>query len=156
MKHRRHLAALFMAGMLFCSGAALADKPAWAGGGQPGKNGGADSGRRDSQPPPGVQHFNDDSRRIIFDYYGTQARKGKCPPGLAKKNNGCLPPGQAKKWQRGYPLPTDLRYHSLPHDILLRLPPPPAQHRYVQVAGDILLIAIGTSMVVDAVEDILR
>ncbi|WP_380055084.1 excinuclease ABC subunit A [Falsihalocynthiibacter sp. SS001] len=24
------------------------------------------------------------------------AHKG-CPPGLAKKNNGCLPPGQAKK-----------------------------------------------------------
>ncbi|RWR53174.1 excinuclease ABC subunit A [Sinirhodobacter ferrireducens] len=24
-----------------------------------------------------------------------------CPPGLAKKNNGCMPPGQAKKWQRG-------------------------------------------------------
>jgi len=24
-----------------------------------------------------------------------------CPPGLAKKHNGCLPPGQAKKWHRG-------------------------------------------------------
>ena len=23
--------------------------------------------------------------------------QGHCPPGLAKKNNGCLPPGQAKK-----------------------------------------------------------
>jgi hypothetical protein len=22
-----------------------------------------------------------------------------CPPGLAKKDNGCLPPGQAKKQQ---------------------------------------------------------
>jgi hypothetical protein len=22
---------------------------------------------------------------------------GRCPPGLARKNNGCLPPGQAKK-----------------------------------------------------------
>lgn len=26
----------------------------------------------------------------------TQARNG-CPPGLAKKNNGCLPPGQARQ-----------------------------------------------------------
>jgi hypothetical protein len=25
---------------------------------------------------------------------------GGCPPGLAKKNNGCLPPGQAKKMFR--------------------------------------------------------
>lgn len=28
--------------------------------------------------------------------YALDAR-GSCPPGLAKKNNGCLPPGQAKK-----------------------------------------------------------
>lgn len=26
---------------------------------------------------------------------------GGCPPGLAKKNNGCMPPGQAKKLYRG-------------------------------------------------------
>lgn len=32
------------------------------------------------------------------DNYGGYGRNG-CPPGLAKKNNGCLPPGQAK--QRG-------------------------------------------------------
>lgn len=29
------------------------------------------------------------------------ASVGHCPPGLAKKNNGCLPPGQAKKYARG-------------------------------------------------------
>ena len=28
--------------------------------------------------------------------YAMDAR-GRCPPGLAKKGNGCLPPGQAKK-----------------------------------------------------------
>ena len=26
---------------------------------------------------------------------------GGCPPGLAKKHNGCMPPGQAKKLRRG-------------------------------------------------------
>lgn len=26
---------------------------------------------------------------------------GGCPPGLAKKENGCMPPGQAKKLLRG-------------------------------------------------------
>jgi len=26
---------------------------------------------------------------------------GGCPPGLAKKHNGCMPPGQAKKLARG-------------------------------------------------------
>ncbi len=29
-------------------------------------------------------------------HYALDAR-GSCPPGLAKKNNGCMPPGQAKK-----------------------------------------------------------
>ena len=28
-----------------------------------------------------------------------------CPPGLAKKGNGCLPPGQAKKTMPGYVSP---------------------------------------------------
>lgn len=27
--------------------------------------------------------------------------QGDCPPGLAKKHNGCLPPGQANKLARG-------------------------------------------------------
>jgi Ni/Co efflux regulator RcnB len=100
--------------------------------------------------------FDSDARTAIADYYGAQVRAGKCPPGLAKKNNGCQPPGQAKKWHVGQPLPADLRYASLPSDLLRRLPPPPPKHRYVQVAGDVLMIAVGTSMVVDAVEDILR
>lgn len=29
--------------------------------------------------------------------YYAAARQGNCPPGLAKKGNGCLSPGQAKK-----------------------------------------------------------
>jgi hypothetical protein len=48
-----------------------------------------------------------------------------CPPGLAKKNNGCLPPGQAKKlyrmgqrvdrsWYNGYALPAG--YQNLYYD----------------------------------------
>ena len=36
-----------------------------------------------------------------------------CPPGLAKKNNGCLPPGQAKKLI-GTVIPTALRSSFLP------------------------------------------
>jgi hypothetical protein len=39
-------------------------------------------------------------RGILVDRYGRRYAldaRGSCPPGLAKKNNGCLPPGQAKK-----------------------------------------------------------
>lgn len=113
-------------------------------------------GRRESRGPSVEYRFGDQDRRLVRDYYGGEAGRGHCPPGLAKKGNGCLPPGQAKKWAMGRPLPRDLRYYELPHDLLVRMPPAPAGHRYVQVAGDILLIAVGSSMVVDAIQDILR
>ncbi len=39
-------------------------------------------------------NFGNDDR---FDDDDRQFGRNGCPPGLAKKNNGCLPPGQAKK-----------------------------------------------------------
>ena len=98
--------------------------------------------------------FGSDDRRIVMDYFGGLARRGDCPPGLTKKNNGCRPPGQVKKWKKGHPL-TD-RYYDLPDELVIRLPVPPPNHRYVRVAGDILMIAIGTGMVMDAMEDIFQ
>ncbi|SNR84232.1 Nickel/cobalt transporter regulator [Methylobacillus rhizosphaerae] len=98
--------------------------------------------------------FSNDQRVVIHDYYRDQFKTGHCPPGLAKKNNGCMPPGQAKKWRIGYPLPRDVIYYDLPSVIIGRLDPPPAGYRYVRVAADILLIAIGTGMVIDAIDDL--
>ncbi len=43
------------------------------------------------------QHFSEEDRMFIHNYYGDRFRGGHCPPGLAKKGNGCMPPGQAKK-----------------------------------------------------------
>jgi hypothetical protein len=40
--------------------------------------------------------------------------KTGCPPGLAKKRNGCLPPGQARKYARGDRLPAHLSRYNLP------------------------------------------
>jgi len=47
---------------------------------------------------------------------------GGCPPGLAKKNNGCLPPGQAKKlFNVGQRLPYGYNgwtpYNQIPYDL---------------------------------------
>ena len=78
--------------------------------------------------------------------------RGHCPPGLAKK--GCIPPGQAKKWRRGYPLAQGVIFHDLSPRMVRRLGRPPAGHQFVRVAQDILLIAVGTGMVVDAVYDL--
>ena len=47
---------------------------------------------------------------------------GGCPPGLAKKNNGCLPPGQAKKlYNIGQRFPGSYgynwNYNQIPYDL---------------------------------------
>jgi Ni/Co efflux regulator RcnB len=140
---------------------AFADKPDWAGGGKGGGSKGNKQAEKhddhnDKQRGSVEIRFGEDNRRIVNDYYGKQFKAGNCPPGLAKKNNGCQPPGQAKKWNKGRPLPHDLKYYDLPYDLARRLPPPPGGHRYVQVASDILMIAIGSNMVIDAIEDIGR
>jgi hypothetical protein len=98
--------------------------------------------------------FHDDMRARIDVYYGEQFRRGRCPPGLARKHNGCMPPGHARPWERGRPLPREVAYASLPPTLLVQLPPPPPHHEYVRVASDVLLIATGTAMVIDAIEDI--
>ncbi len=92
---------------------------------------------------------------LIRDYFGTALKSGRCPPGLAKKNNGCQPPGQAKKWAKGQRLPGDVIYFDLPSDLRARLDVPVGA-RLVRVGLDVLLIATGTGMVLDAIEDLAR
>ncbi len=99
-------------------------------------------------------YFGEQHRTYVHDYYQPRFHTGHCPPGLAKRHNGCVPPGQERRWRMGYPLPREVVYYDLPPSVLVQLGPPPARHRYVRVAADILLIAIGTGMVVDAIEDI--
>jgi Ni/Co efflux regulator RcnB len=144
---------------LLASGAALADKPSWAGdkSGKPEKQESRQehgNAPRDKGSMNVSIHFGDQQRNIVQEYFAGQFRAGHCPPGLAKKRNGCMPPGQAKKWAMGKPLPRDVIFHDLPPRLAVQLGTPPAGHRYVRVAADILLIAVGTAMVVDAIEDI--
>ena len=116
-----------------------------------GNDGGKGSHASGKAPQPGA-YFSDRNRDAVRTYYASAGRGGKgCPPGLAKKNNGCLPPGQAKKWAVGQPLPSDVVYYPVPSQLVVTLPPVPVGHKYVQVAGDILLIAIGSKMVVDGI-----
>lgn len=96
--------------------------------------------------------IGDHERVVVRDYYTTH----RCPPGLRKKHNGCMPPGQAKQWAVGRPLPRNVIYHDLPPGLSVEIGVPPSGHRYVRVAADILLIAVGTGMVVDAIEDLGR
>lgn len=156
--------ALLMAGILLAN-SGFAEQPARAGQGGEKQKQHERYDRNDSDRHGGdgnelnVQvdiHFGDADRVVIRDYYAERYSRGHCPPGLAKKHNGCMPPGQAKKWHKGRSLPRDVIYHDLPPSVLIKLRLPPSGHKYVRVAADILLIAIGTGMVIDAIEDLGR
>jgi Ni/Co efflux regulator RcnB len=99
-------------------------------------------------------NFDSRQRAVIHDYYGPRFQSGRCPPGLAKKHNGCMPPGQARKWGVGRPLPRNVMFYDLPPHLIRQLGMPGPGYRYVRVAADILLIAAGTGMVIDAIVDL--
>lgn len=167
---------MFLTFLLMFSGAAMADRPEWAGRG--GDNGGEQShknkknkhgsdddryededrgDRRESRG--GVEitiggYFGETQRAETHEYYRERSRRGHCPPGLAKKNNGCMPPGQAKIWTIGNSLPQEVVYKPIDPAIRIKLGMPPEGHKFVRVASDILLIAVGTGMVIDAIQDL--
>lgn len=139
---------------------ALAEKPAHAGQGR-GKGHGQGGQPEHVQPGHGSGPAPGGSASVsltigapdqlsIRQYYTQQATMGHCPPGLAKKNNGCLPPGQAKKWAVGQPLPAGVAYFALPPALLGRLTPAPAGYLYVQVGSDVLLMGAATRVIVSA------
>ena len=150
----------------------LAEKPDWVDGGKSGKpgkhhqhdrddrrDGGRKEGARQASSSVSVDiqiggYFGDAQRVQVREYYGPRLKAGKCPPGLKEKGNGCQPPGQARGWSRGEPLPAAVVYYPVPAAVQVRLGVPPPGHKFVRVASDILLIAIGTSLVVDAIEDL--
>lgn len=149
----KQLKSLLIAALLGASALAMAAKPEWVG--QAGQN----ASRPPVQARPEIQigaYFQDQQRQAVSRYYGNLQAKGRCPPGLAKKKNGCMPPGQAKKWSRGQALPASLILYPVPRGLVTQIGLPPAGYKYVRVANDLLLVALGTMMVVDAIEDLMK
>lgn len=97
--------------------------------------------------------FEDQQRIVVRDYYEDQFRRGRCPRGLMKRNGTCMPRGQARGWVVGQPLPASAVYYAVPQPVVVQLGMPPAGYQYVRVANDILLMAVGTHMVIDAITD---
>ncbi|MDP3336836.1 MAG: hypothetical protein Q8S51_08620 [Rhodoferax sp.] len=165
--------ALLLAGLLATAGA-IAEKPDFAGGGKNGQGGKHVEEKKTQAPERKVKehrssestqqrdnvkvggYFREEQRTAAHNYYSEQYRVGKCPPGLAKKNNGCMPPGQARKWAMGQPLPREVVYYPVPPAVVVQLGVPPAGQSYVRVASDILLIATGTRMVIDGIQNLGR
>jgi hypothetical protein len=100
--------------------------------------------------------FSLQERQVIVDFYGVAApargngkttkNKGRgvgshgMPPGLAKK--GKLPPGIAKR--------------QLPAALVAQMPPPPKGYERVIVDNDVLLVHIATQIVHDVLTDVLH
>jgi hypothetical protein len=97
----------------------------------------------------------DRDRTIVYTYYRTEFGAGRCPPGLAKKGNGCQPPGQAGRlWVVGQPLPPTVVYYPLPPPLVQQLAPVPPGYEYVQVDNDVLLMDTVNRMVADVIDDL--
>ena len=134
--------------------AVMAVAPAFADKGGHGKGGGHDDDRdrvvrveRDDHDRAGDHYRGDERVAQVEPSYG----RG-CPPGLAKKHNGCMPPGQAKKYDRvivGERVPAGATY-VIPQPVLSTLPPPPHGYRYAVVNNRVVLVSRG-----DIVVDIL-
>lgn len=167
---KTNCALAFMIAGILAVGQAGAEKPSWAGEGKGGKSGhpqksaheagrqekGEDRSQRGSERGDSRvrEHFDARHRTIAHDYYSDEFRHGRCPPGLAKKHNGCMPPGQARKWTVGRQLPREVIFYDLPPALIAHFGRPPTGQRYVRVDSDILLITIGTGMVIDALQNL--
>jgi hypothetical protein len=84
---------------------------------------------------------------------------GGCPPGLAKKNNGCMPPGQARKldrgerWQSGYG--TAYTYTRIPYDVRRRYRLN-SRYRYYYSGGTIYVVDPRTMLIAQVISALLR
>src|SRR6185437_9895583 len=103
---------------------------------------------------PGHGHGNGRGHGHGYDY----GQRG-CPPGLAKKHNGCMPPGQAKKlyrgqrWQSGYG--TYYSYGRIPYDLRRRYDLS-SRDRYYYSDGNIYVVNPRTMLIAQVISALLR
>lgn len=109
--------------------------------------------RKEIQPG---SYFNDQQRTLVREYYvQNYSNVKKCPPGLAKKNNGCMPPGQARNWVVGQPVPRGVTVYAVPQPVIVQLPPAPYGYRYARIGGDIVLVQQQNNLIVDIIQGLL-
>lgn len=115
---------------LLATGGGMAEKPEWAGGAKPGKPEQSGKQARPGQPKQGKAQG---ATVQVGGYFGDTKRTVLRNYYSEQFSVGRCPPGLA-----------------------VQLGVPPAGHRYVRVGADILLIAVGTAMVIDALQDLNR
>jgi hypothetical protein len=148
----KSLAIIALLGGVALSNPALADK---------GKgHGNKDKVHHEQQHAPDYRGHDDghDAQKVYYSFWNddrdiikTYLRDRHCPPGLAKKHNGCRPPGHAKVYQPGFVLGPDIHWSPLPHDLLALLHPAPRGYQYVEVDKNVYLIGEASKKIIDAV-----
>jgi hypothetical protein len=109
--------------------------------------------------------FSPEEREIIHTYVRSHAaptpdKHGKnpkgVPPGLAKKveRGGDLPPGWQRKCVPGAVIHPDVykRCEPLPQEVVVKLPPPPPDTIVVTIEGRVLRLARATLEILDVFE----
>lgn len=97
-----------------------------------------------------TRRFQENDRKIIRQYMQERGHK-MCPPGLAKKNNNCLPPGHARHYEIGKRLAPDVSYVDVPYELRRHLAPAPYGYKYVRVDNDVLLMSKDDRTIMDVV-----
>ena len=166
LSNTHHLVALAIASLLMAGPAFAKDKGDDHGNGG-GKHGNKHSQKNEDKSEKKAEkrereeikqgaYFNDQQRAYARQYYSTTYRDGKrCPPGLAKKNNGCMPPGQVQDLVVGQPIPTNVKVYQVAQPVIRKLPPAPVGYRYERIGGDIVLVQQQNNIIVDVIKGLL-
>src|SRR4051794_37658918 len=113
---------------------------------------------------PGNGHGNGNPHGYGYDDRGRGGQYGYglggCPPGLAKKHNGCMPPGQARKLYRtGQRFPRNYgnlwSYNQIPYDLRRKYGLDP-NDRYYYGDGYIYQVDPRTRLIEQVISALLR
>lgn len=157
-------AAAIIAGALGHATPVLADPPSWAHG--HGHDDAVSADRDDDRDDHDrhEEHHDDDHHhhhhghdvrlvehdRVVLREYIGHHRDKWCPPGLAKKHNGCMPPGHLR-YEVGARIPETVHYDILPRDVLHTLTPLPPDEMYVRTGTDVYVMSKTDRTILDAV-----
>jgi hypothetical protein len=151
MSHRfTHALLAAGAALLIGQASAVAQPPAHAGGPDGQDRGGTPEHHAERSAPTSHYHLSTRERLYIQDWY-----RRNLPPGLAKQ--GKVPPGHARRLERGSPWPPQgIDYEPLPRELVRNLAPLPDHLRYFRVGTDVVIADMAGRVVSDVVYDALN
>jgi len=109
--------------------------------------------------------FDELERQLIYKYFGEHREyvqvqeheyeheyEGASGKGNKHRKKG-LPPGIAKKLERGGTMPPGIAKQVLPSSLEKKLPPPPVGYERTIVGNDVVLVQIDTGRIADIITD---